>query len=572
MVLKIIFGTVGGLGLFFFGMELLADAIKAIAGRKLKKLLESLTKTPLMGVLVGTLITGIIQSSSATTVMLIGFVNAGLLTLKQALGVVMGANIGTTVTAWLVSTVGIEGFDITAYALPAVGIGFLLRLGGRTKKIQGIGNILLGFGLLFIGIRFLEEAFIPLKDNAQVQEVLIWVGKNPLYAVIAGTLFTMLIQSSSASIAIVQVLALQGVFGTDWDLVLRVTIPYILGSNIGTTITAQLAALRTSRNSKRVAMGHTLFNVIGVIYMFPFVGNGWFADLVKWVAPFSLSEGTILPHIAIAHTIFNVVNTIVFLPAVKPFEYLIMKIIPVKKEELAQKPVILEKHLLATPVLAMEQVKREIVRMIKTAKDAVNSAVDGLVNGDRKLLELARKGEDMTDDFQYEITSYLTALSVKEPSEELLHQIPVLLHTINDLERVGDHAVNISEIAERKIGQRISFSNLALTEASKLKEQANEMFDGIIKALDEENIEGAKAALLCEDNLNKMQVDFRRSHVRRMTEHACSPESGLIFIDLVDNVEKIGDHLTNIAQSVIGGLQWDGAEAKKTLQTEEEPT
>jgi len=557
MVKDMIFGVVGGLGLFLFGMSLMSDGLKKIAGQKLRNLLGSLTKHRVIAVLVGALTTCLIQSSSATTVMTVGFVNAGLLSLKQALCVVLGANVGTTLTAWLVSAVGIGGLKITAYALLAIGVGFLLQVIGKTQKVRSFGSILLGFGLLFVGISFMKDAFGPFEDIAKVQNALIWLGRNPILAVLAGAVITMLLQSSSASIAMVQLLAFGGAFGTDWDVALRVAIPFILGDNIGTTITAQLAALRTSRNSKRTAMGHTIFNVVGVLYMLPLVWTGLFSKMVTWITPWELSQSTIMVHLAVAHSTFNVFNTIVFLPIIHWLEVIVMKILPAKEEELAEKPVVLEKHLLNTPVIAMDQARREIVRMAKRARRAVQRAVEGLIEGDRRKLERMMQIEDIIDEFQYEITSYLAALSTKELSEKLSVELPVLLHTVNDLERVGDHAVNIVEIAGRKINQKLSFSNSALAEAEQLRKQAEQMFDCIIAALENNDTEAAKSALVNEDNLNKMQMDFRRSHVRRMSEGVCSAEAGLIFIDLVDNVEKIGDHLTNIAQAVIGGLQWE---------------
>ena len=557
MVKEMVFGIVGGLGLFLFGMGFMSDGLKKVAGQKLKNLLGSLTKHRVIAVLVGALTTCLIQSSSATTVMVVGFVNAGLLSLKQALCVVLGANVGTTFTAWLVSVVGIGGLKITTYALPAIGVGFLLQVIGKTQKVRSFGNILLGFGLLFVGISFMKDAFGPFEDSAKVQNALIWLGRNPILAVLAGAVITMLLQSSSASIAMVQLLAFGGAFGTDWDVALRVAIPFILGDNIGTTITAEIAALRTSMNSKRTARGHTLFNIIGVIYMLPIVWIGWYGNLVEWITPFKLSQSTIMVHIAVAHSTFNVFNALIFLPIISWLEAVVMKILPVRDEELEEKPVVLEKHLLNTPVIAMDQARREIVRMAERARKAVQRAVEGLIEGDRRRLDKAMQIEDLIDEFQYEITSYLAALSRKELSKELSVELPVLLHTVNDLERVGDHAVNIVEIAERKIVQKLSFSNSALAETEQLRKEVEQMFDYIIAALENNDIEAAKSALVNEDNLNKMQIDFRRSHVRRMTEGACSPQSGLIFIDLVDNVEKIGDHLTNIAQAVIGGLQWE---------------
>ncbi len=560
MVKEMIFGTVGGLGLFLFGMGLLSDGLKKVAGQKVRKLLSALTKRRIIAVLVGALTTCLIQSSSATTVMIVGFVNAGLLTLKQALCVVLGANIGTTFTAWLVSGLGV--FEITIYSLPAVGIGVLMQMVGKTQKIRNIGQILLGFGILFTGLDFMKGSFSPLQDSERVQEALIWLGQNPLLAVLAGAIVTMLLQSSSATIAMVQILAFNGAFGSDWTVALRVAIPFILGDNIGTTITAEIASIRTSLAARRTARGHTWFNVIGVLYMLPLVWFGLFGNIVESITPFGLSQGTIMVHIAVAHSTFNVLNTVIFLPLIHWLEAIVVKTVPAKAKDAIAKPVVLEEHLLETPVIAMDQARRAIVRMAKTAREAVNQAIEGLDEDDRGKLALTQETEDAVDNFQYEITSYLAALSRKELSAELSVELPVLLHTVNDLERVSDHAVNIAEIAERKIEQKISFSDFAQTEAAQLKNEANEMFDYISAALENNDIEAARSALNNENNLNRMQMDFRRSHVQRMTDGVCSPQSGLIFIDLVDNIEKIGDHLTNIAQAVIGGLRWDGVEPK----------
>jgi phosphate:Na+ symporter len=560
MIKDMIFGTVGGLGLFLFGMELLSEGLKKVAGQRIRKLLSSLTRHRVVAMLVGALTTCLIQSSSATTVMTVGFVNASLLTLRQALCVVLGANVGTTFTAWLVS--GFAAFKITTYSLPAIGVGFVLRVLGRTQKIRNTGQVLLGFGILFTGIDFMKSGFSPLQDIQQVQQALIWLGHNPILAVLAGTIITMLLQSSSATIAMIQILAFEGAFGSDWPVVLRVVIPFILGDNIGTTITAEIASIRTSLAARQTARGHTLFNVIGVLYMLPLVWLGWFGNIVEWLTPFALSRGTIMVHIAVAHSTFNVFNALVFLPLIGWLEAIVTKITPARAGDAIAKPIVLEEHLLKTPVIAIDQTKREIVRMAKVAKEAVNQAVEGLYEDDRKKLELTQKTEDAVDNFQYEITSYLTALSRKELSDELSVKLPVFLHTVNDLERVGDHAVNIAEVAERKIEQKLSFSNSAQTEATQLKNEVNQMFDRISAALENNDIQAANSALVNEANLNKMQMDFRRSHVQRMSEGVCSAEAGLIFIDLVDNMEKIGDHLTNIAQAVIGGLQWNGAEAK----------
>ncbi len=566
-VKKAIFGTafltIGGLGLFLFGMGLMSEGLKKVAGRKLRRIVESMTKRPFIAFLVGAGVTALVQSSSATTVMIIGFVNAALLTLKQAICVIIGTNVGTTVTAWLVSISGIGALKITLYALPAVGIGFFMRTLGKTRKTKNTGQILLGFGILFVGIAFMQQGFEPLEDSQKVKALFISLSEWPILAILAGTVLTTLLQSSSAAIAIVQLLAWEGAFGSDWQSVLNVAIPFVLGSNIGTTITAQLAALQANLNAKRAAWAHTFFNMFGVIIAYPFVHLGWFSALVGLISPWELGRGTIMANIAVAHTVFNVSNSVIFLPISGLLARLVIKLVPEKAGDLAAKPVVLEEHLLDTPVIALEQAKLEIIRMAKTAKTALENSVDGIVNDDRRKLESTRQIEDYLDAFQYEITSYLSALSRKEVSDEVSVELPVLLHTVNDLERIGDHAVNIVEIAERKIEEKLIFSDFALSEADQLRKEAEQMLDYVIAALENNDTDSARAALVNEANLNKMQMDFRRSHVQRITEGVCTSGAGLIFIDLVDNIEKIGDHLTNIAQAVIGGLHWNGVELEE---------
>ena len=561
-----ILGTVGGLGLFLFGMGFMSDGLKKVAGRKLRKIVESMTRKPFMAFIVGAGVTALVQSSSATTVMVIGFVNAALLTLKQAICVIIGTNVGTTATAWLVSISG-GALQITIYALPAVGVGFLMMTLGRTRRTKSIGQIILGFGILFVGINFMKEAFRPLEKSPQVQEIFVSLGNRPLLAILAGTVVTTLLQSSSAAIAIVQLLASEKAFGSDWQNVLNVSIPFVLGSNIGTTITAQLAALQANLNAKRTAWAHTIFNLLGSCIAYPFVHLGLFGLLVYKISPWELGPGTIAANIAIVHTVFNVANSCIFLPMSTVLQRIVVKLLPERPGDIAAKPVILEEHLLDTPVIALEQSKREIIRMAKTAKRALELCLSAIISDDRRELESVRQIEDFIDEFQIAITTYLSALSRRQLSDEVSIELPVLLHTVNDLERIGDHAVNVVEITERKIEKKLSFSDLALAEIGQLRQEAEQMFDHIISALENNDAKAAKPALVNENHLNQMQMDFRRTHVQRMSEGICSPEAGLVFIDLIDNVEKIGDHLTNIAQAIIGGLQWEGVKPKISLDS-----
>ena len=565
MLREMIFGVIGGLGLFLFGMVLMSEGLKRIAGPKLKNILESTTSKPITAFLVGAGVTAIIQASGATTVMAIGLVNAGMLTLRQAIGVIIGANVGTTVTAWIVSISGLN-LDITLYALPAVGVGFFLHIGGRSRRTKSLGQIILGFGILFLGIGIMKDAFRPLEKSQGIQELLVSLGNKPLLALLAGMVITILVQSSSASIAIVQLLAMDGAFGSNWETAFNVAMPFVLGANIGTTITAQLAALQAGRNARRAAWAHTMFNVLGSVIAYPFVSLGWYRAFVQMISPWELGPATIASEIAVGHTMFNLVNSGIFLPMSGLLEKLVVKLVPKRPSEVAMAPVVLEKHLLDTPEIALAQAKREIVHMAKTANRAFSQSIEGIIEDDRRKLGSVKEIEDVVDSLQFEITSYLSALSSRRLSEEVSIELPVLLHAVNDLERIGDHAVNIVEIAQRKIEQKLSFTSLALAEAEQLRKEASQMFGYIITALENNDTAAARLALVNEDSLNKMQVVFRRSHVQRMTDGTCSAEAGLIFIDLVDNVEKMGDHLSNIAQAVIGGLQWAEVEPKATLR------
>lgn len=566
-----IFLSVGGLGLFLIGMGMMSDGLKNTAGHKLRKILESMTKKPIVGFLMGATITSLVQSSSATTVMVIGLVNAGLLSLRQAICVVFGTNVGTTVTAWIVSLTGLE-FKITTYAFPTVMVGFLLEVLGKSRRTKSIGQIVVGFSILFIGISFMQEAFSGLSEHQAVVDLLKQLSGQPILVLFVGMTLTMLIQSSSAAIAIIQVMASSGTFGDDWIAVLGIAIPFLLGSDIGTTITAQIASIRTNVSARRTAWAHTMFNVVGSAAALPFVYSGLFLTVVYNISSvwWVLGPITIMFYIAVANTLFKLSCSAIFLPLAGFVEKMVKIIVRARPGDIAPRTVALDELLLNTPEIAMDQVRREIVQMSKTAREAVNHAVEGLTNNDHTKLSMARKKEDVTDHFQYEITAYVAALSTRVISKEISSELPVCLHTINDIERIADHAVNIAEIAERKISQKLTFSNKAQSEVAFLKVEVNQMFERIIGALAQDNKRSATLALSNEAAINRMQIDYRRSHVRRMSNNECSANVGLIFIDLVDNIEKIGDHLTNIAQSVIGGLQWAGVESN-SLSGEYEP-
>ncbi len=543
---QIIFELVGGIGFFLFGMKLMSEGLRKVAGERLRQILELLTKKPIVGLLTGAAVTALLQSSSATSVMVVGLVNAGLLSLKQAISVVLGANIGTTVTAWLVSFLAI--FKITNYALPAVGIGFLIATLGKARNTKLWGEVLLGFGILFIGIHFMKEAFAPLEESQQVKEIFINFCRYPILGVLAGTVFTMLLQSSSATIALVQVLAFEGLIS------LEAAIPLILGNNIGTTITAQIAAIGTNTSARRTAMAHTMFNVIGSGYVLIFIYLG----IIDLIIPGHITTSNIMLYIAIAHSIFNISNAIIALPLIGLLERISIKTVPGKPDLVEAAPQYLEKHLLDTPTVALEQATREIIRMGHLAQQAVNDAMDGFFANNSKTLSQVAPREEAIDNLQKEITRYLVDLSQRNLSMEESEKLPVLLHTVNDIERIGDHSENLVELGIRAIEQKLPFTSQAITELKEMYEEANNMLSETIGALENHDSALAKRALKREEALNQLQIELRQNHVQRLNEGACQLLSGLVFLDYVANLEKIGDHLTNIAQAIMGGLRWDG--------------
>ena len=545
---EMIFQLIGGLGFFFFGMKTMSEGLKKIAGDKLKNFLHAVTKHRVYGVLIGTLVTLFVQSSSATTVMVIGFVNAGLLGLKQAITVIIGANIGTTFTAWLVSSMSV--FKISQYALPAIGIGFAIMSLGRTKK-KHWGQVLFGFGILFIGLHYMKEAFDPLKDSESVKNIFITFSNYPLLGVLAGLVFTVLLQSSSATIAIVQVLAFNGVITFD------AAIPIILGDNIGTTITAQLSAVGANINARRAAMSHTLFNVIGTVYMLIFVYLGWFSQFIDFIIPGEITLTNIMFYIAISHSTFNVINTLVFLPFVGLLEQVSVWLVPKGEDSVDFGTQYLEKHLLETPTLALEQVHQENAYMMTIARKAVTNAIDSFLGDDLKKVAKVLELETVTDNLQSEITQYIVELSQRNllPSES--RSLPVLIHNVNDLERIGDHAQNLAELTKRKVEDKMIFSDEAVKEINLIWDQVRAMFEEAESALKNNDIDAAKRMLTLEKNINTLENDLKHAHIERLHEGKCQMNSGFIFIEFIDNLEKIADRLTNIAQSVIGKMEWE---------------
>ncbi|MFA5087845.1 MAG: Na/Pi cotransporter family protein [Candidatus Omnitrophota bacterium] len=558
---NLVFPLIGGLGFFFVGMKMMSEGLKKIAGDRLKTILHFVTRFPVSGVLAGMLVTCLIQSSSATTVMVIGFVNAGLLTLRQAIGVIMGANVGTTMTAWLVSSMSI--LKITNYALPAVGVGFAVMTFGKTRKARSWGEVLVGFGMLFVGLDFIKDSFLPFQESVFIKNLFTQLADNPLLGVLVGIIITVLLQSSSATIAIVQVMAFNGLVSFE------AAIPLILGDNIGTTVTAQLAASAGANlNARRAAMSHTLFNLFGVAYMLFFVYSGWYVKSIEFLVPGELTARNIMLHIAVAHSVFNVINVLVFLPFTGALEKASIFFVPKRKGALDLGPQYLERHLLDTPPLAMEQAKKETIYMLTVASKAVHSAVNIFLTDDPKEIESVSEYEKTTDTLQSEITQYLIDLSQRELSPEDSEELPVWMHNVNDLEKIGDRAQNIAELARRKIDKGLSFTGEALAEARIIWDTVRQMLVEAEQSLRDNDVELAKKMLAREAFINDFYDRSKAAHVQRLNQGVCHLGAGFVFLEFIDNMEKIGDRLTNVAQSVIGKMKWRVKEEKAPLPSQ----
>jgi phosphate:Na+ symporter len=545
---EIPFQTIGGLGLFLYGMHIMSDGLKMVASNRIRNILSHLTKNRIIALLVGAGVTALIQSSSATTVLTVGFVNAGLLTFKQAISVILGANIGTTFTAWLVSIIG--KFSIATYALPCIGIGFYMRTFIKRQRVKEIGEILLGFGLIFFGLSIMKDAFGPIKESQRVVDLFAQFSTNPLLGILVGTIFTMILQSSSATIAIVQLLAFNGVIGLD------AAIPLILGDNIGTTITAELASIGTSVNAKRTARAHTLFNVLGVCVILPFVWTGLYGDFIRFIFPGSVTTGNIMAHIAVSHSAFNVINALFFTVFIDMLLKVANALVFEKKEKSRLTPQFLEEHLLENPTIAMEQVIKELIRMAELAKETVQDVEKGFFDNDEKLLNKAEESEQALDEFQKSITQYLIRISEKHMDTRGSKEYPILLHSVNDLEKIGDYSKNIVTYAHIRKKEKLVFSDDGVRHIQEMFKKLYELFENVIASLKNRDNTAAESAIDTEDQIDIMKAKCREDHIARLSSGSFKPEAEMMIMDMATNIEKMGDHLISIAKAVLKDLQW----------------
>ena len=535
--MQIVISLLGGLGLFLYGMNLMGESLEKVAGSKMKKIIELLTKNIFMGVLLGAVVTAVIQSSSATTVMVVGFVNAGLMGLPQAVGVIMGANIGTTVTAQIVS------FDLTGMAPLALGIGILLYLFAGNEKYKQVGEVFIGFGLLFTGMESMKLAVSPLAEYKGFTDLLSTFGRYPILGLLLGFGITAIIQSSSAAMGMLVVLASQGL------VPLSSALPILYGQNIGTGVTSLISRIGANKNAKRAAMIHLIFNILGTI-IFLILLNG---IVVKFVV--SLDPGNVARQIANVHTIFNIVSTILLLPCNKLIVKLAMRIVPDKEDEIEEDESRVIKYIddrmIQTPPIALASTIKEVARMGEKARDSVDYAMEGILESSSEGIERCFKQEKSINQLQKTILNYLLKLSKAPLSEEDRETVDTLFNTVNDIERIGDHAENLAEIAQSAIDGQVYFSEQGQNEISDMYNKVIASYSYALESMVTSDVNLACKVIKMEEQVDIMEESCRVNHMRRLNNNLCSIDNGIIYFEILANLERISDHAANIAEKVI---------------------
>ena len=536
--MDIAIGIMGGLGLFLYGMNLMGDGLQKSAGSKLKRIIELLTSNVIMGVLVGMVVTMVIQSSSATTVMVVGFVNAGIMSLTQAIGVIMGANIGTTITAQLVS------LDVDFLAPVALGIGIVIYMFSNKPKHKNIAEILIGFGILFTGMDFMKEAVKPLAGYQGFTDMLLSFGHHPILGVLMGFAITAIVQSSSASMGMLIALASQGL------IPITAALPILYGENIGTCVTSLISSIGASRNARRAAIMHLTFNVLGSM-IFMFILSKPIVAIVTAIDPTDAAR-----QIANAHTLFNILNVIVLLPFNKLIVKLALKLVPETKGEQDDDDKVvkyIDDRMIETPSIALANIIKETLRMGEKSKESLNAAMDGIVDKSKEMIELSFKREKLINELQKSILNYLLKLSKASLNEDSRETVDALFNTVNDIERIGDHAENIAELAKDIVDLEISFSDVGIGELKDMYNKVVSTYTYALEAMRTSNVELACKVIKMEEQVDMMEKSCRANHMNRLNSSSCSIESGVIYLDIISNLERVSDHAVNIAQQVIAG-------------------
>ncbi|BDF05845.1 Na/Pi cotransporter family protein [[Clostridium] hylemonae] len=538
---NIIIPFVGGLGMFIYGMQIMAQGLENAAGNKMKSLLEVLTKNKLMGVLLGAAITAVIQSSSATTVMVVGFVNAGIMNLSQAMGVIMGANVGTTVTGWLVSSVEWAEFLSPSKLAPiAVMLGVVIMLIGKRRSSKEIASIIVGFGLLFIGITTMSSAVAPLQDSESFRNIFVTLGSSPILGILAGALVTAIIQSSSASVGILQSLAAAGL------VPFSAAIYIIMGQNIGTCVTAMLSSMGAKKNAKTAALMHLLFNIIGTV-IFSVIAIIYFEVLNP-----SAGTGVITQtEISMVHTAFNIGTTVLLFPMSNWIIRLAKKIGRVEEAEQDKSKVLLDDRILETPVIALQSTVKEVARMGRIVEDSLDVARNVLFTKSHDDIQFLKDEESTVDRLSAGITAYSIKLSSLQISEREHQDVAHLLQMVSDIERISDYCENISEFAETLYEKKVTFSDIGKEQLEEMLDVCIDSYKYALRAFVEGSREMALKVIEKETKADDLEITLRSKHIKRLTNNQCNTEAGIVFLDTLVCLERISDHARNIAEEVL---------------------
>ena len=530
------FGFLGGLGLFLFCIKYMGDGLQMAAGDRLRFILDKYTTSPFLGVLVGIFVTALIQSSSGTSVITIGLVGAGLLTLRQAIGIIMGANIGTTITTFII------GFNITHYALPILFLGAACLFFVRHNFINNLGRILFGFGGIFFALTLMSGAMEPLKYLPAFTELTVKLSHQPILGVFIGTIITMLVQASSATISI-----LQNVYQENL-ITLKAALPVLFGDNIGTTITAIIAVIGANTSAKRLALSHTMFNVIGTAIFLVLLSP--FSIFVEKMAQILHLNPKVT--IAFAHGSFNVMTTILLFPFIGVLEYIVVKVIKEKDEDKVEhKPKYLDSALISAPSIALGQVKQEMLSMISITLKSLERSVKFFHDHDEKDAERVEKSEDAINNIDQEITKYLTTLSQEHITEKDGEEISMYLDMCRDVERIGDHAIGIVRDVRYEIKKKVVFTDVAHQEIEKLFRISKRIIETAEEALKNDDTEKAFAVVDLHNKLYAKEKEVRKAHIKRVSKQQCDVKAGLYYIDVVSHFTRIGDHARNLVEKMI---------------------
>lgn len=543
--ISMLFMFIGGLGMFLYGMHVMAEGLQHFAGGRMQKLMGFLTKNKLMAILAGTLVTAVIQSSSATTVMVVGFVNAGMMNLAQAVGVIMGANVGTTITAWMVSMSEWGSFlNPEFYAPLLLGIGAFIVLFVKSDRKKQVGEILIGFSVLFIGLSFMSDAIKPYRDAPIFAQAFQVLGKNPFLGILTGAVVTAIIQSSSASVGILQTLAMNGV--VNWKSAVFIT----LGQNIGTCVTALLSSVSSGRNGKRAAMIHLLFNVCGAI-IFGILMYILFAFVPEWgMSTMSSVE------ISIFHTIFNVTCTLLLIPFANMLVSLSGRLVPGKDDDMTEVGAAvrlerrLDKRILNNPSFALATAQKEVAEMGREACLNLEMALESVTEEGGSKIQQVYVREKEINGMEKILTSFLVEVDNLSLTEEQHEQVKNLFYTVSDIERAGDHAENIAELAENMQRDQVTFSKKGKADLDLISAQTLQSLQIAVEARETGAIETAESVRVLEQSVDMLEGDLREKHIKRLSKGKCEPESGVIFLDIISNLERISDHAVNIADYV----------------------